>query len=261
MLKINSYRIVFTSLVLFIVIIIVFLAKKWYKEGFTSTNNSYTAVIIEPREHPALEFVLKNFLHNLNKDWRFIIFHGNKNEKYVNNIIDTQLSKYKERITLKSLNVDNLTITEYNKLLVSKEFYKDIPTEIFLIFQTDTLICEEHKELIHTFINYDYVGAPWNNGGVGNGGLSLRRKSKMLEVIQKCPYDGNPEDVYFAESCPSIYRKKPSFEEAKTFSVENVYNDVSFGVHKPWLELNDTQLSIKNTHCKGVRKLKKLNTH
>lgn len=64
--------------------------------------------------------------------------------------------------------------------------YENIPTETFLIFQTDTLINPKYKDLIYEFIDYDYVGAPWiSNGDVGNGGLSLRKKSKMIEIIKK----------------------------------------------------------------------------
>ena len=33
-------------------------------------NNKYTAIIVEPRKHIALEFVLNNFLENLNNDWK-----------------------------------------------------------------------------------------------------------------------------------------------------------------------------------------------
>jgi len=234
-----------------------------HKEHFTTntTNNYlYTAVMVEPRKHPAFEFVMTNFLNNLSDAWGFVIFHGNKNENYINDIINNKLLKYKNRITLKKIGVDNLTVLEYSKLLASKSFYDDIPTETFLIFQTDTLICGEHKDLINEFINYDYVGAPWINGGVGNGGLSIRKKSKMLEIINKCPYKGEPEDVYFAESCSNIYRNKPSFEKAKKFSVENVYNKISFGIHKSWVYSNDKQLSVKNKQCKGLTQLKKLNS-
>ena len=47
----------------------------------------YSAVIVEPREHPALELVLDNFIQNLSNDWNFIIFHGNNNLPFINNII------------------------------------------------------------------------------------------------------------------------------------------------------------------------------
>jgi hypothetical protein len=40
----------------------------------------YTAVIIEPLRHPALQFVLKNFLENLDERWGFLVFHGADNE-------------------------------------------------------------------------------------------------------------------------------------------------------------------------------------
>ena len=226
-------------------------------ESFDGTN--YTAVIIEPREHKALEFVLHNFLTHLSDKWNFIIFHGNKNINFVNNIINNNLSNYKDRITLKNLNIDNLTLDEYNKLLVSKKFYDEIPTEIFLIFQTDTIICDNYQDLINNYIKYDYSGAPWRNKESGNGGLSLRRKSKMLEIIENCVYKNEPEDVYFSLSCPNIKRYKPSFDEAKKFSVEMVYNDISFGVHKPWLHLNKSNIDNKNKYCKNLDILKALN--
>ena len=224
-------------------------------------NNLYTAIIVEPREHKALEFVLDNFLENLSNDWNIIIFHGNKNEKYVKDIIQNKLSNHISRIKLINLNVDNLTIEEYNKLLVSRKFYDYIPTEIFLIFQTDTIICNEYKSNINNYLEYDYVGAPWKHlkMKVGNGGLSLRRKSKMLEIIDNCPYkDKLNEDLYFTQECPEIDRNIPIWQDATHFSVETVYEDKSFGVHKPWGSLGDIT-DKKNIFCKGYDKLVELN--
>ena len=219
----------------------------------------YTAVIIEPREHKALEFVLENFLENLSDNWDFIIFHGNNNISYINNILDTKLYKYKDRIKLINLNVDNLSIRNYNNLLVSPEFYKSIPTEVFLIFQTDSMICKDSKDLINKFIKYDYTGAPLKCKLVGNGVLSLRRKSKMLEILEKCEYKNEPEDVYFSKACDGISVNKPDYEESKEFSVEAIYHPNSFGVHKPWLHLKKNELKDKNNYCKGVYELTKLN--
>jgi hypothetical protein len=77
----------------------------------------------------------------------------------------------------------------YNNLLKNINLYEIIPTENFLIFQTDTLINPKYKDLIYEFINYDYVGAPWIiNNQVGNGGLSLRKKSKMIDIIKNKKY-------------------------------------------------------------------------
>jgi DNA repair ATPase RecN len=46
-------------------------------------NKKYTAIIVEPRKHKALEFVLNNFKENLNDDWIFVILCSNFNKDYV----------------------------------------------------------------------------------------------------------------------------------------------------------------------------------
>lgn len=219
--------------------------RKYIKKG---GGEKYTAIIIEPRKHKALEYVLKNFYDNLDKDkWNFIIFHGNLNKDYIENIIKKNNFNNMNMI---SLNKDNLSIGEYNKLLTSKEFYNNIPNETFLIFQTDSLINPKNKDKINNFLNYDYVGAPWNwNKHVGNGGLSLRKKTKMLEIIDKFTYDPkDPEDAYFNGyelDLNKILLNKPSYEEAQLFSSETVWNPNSFGIHSPW-KYNDLNIIKKD---------------
>jgi hypothetical protein len=183
--------------------------------------------------------------------------HGNKNINYINNIIDKNLIKYKSRITMINLEIDNLTINDYNNLLVSEDFYNNIPTEIFLIFQTDTIICKENKNLINNFLEYDYVGAPLKDHRIGNGGLSLRKKSKMIEKIKKCKYNNQNEDLFFANNCYNI--KKPTFEDSKYFSIESMINDKSFGVHKPWNNLKKGELDYLKNNCLNLDKLIELN--
>jgi hypothetical protein len=220
----------------------------------------YTAVIIEPRKHEALKFVMRNFLDNLDERWNFIIFYGNKNKEFVFNMIQNEFKNDRNRITLITLNVDNLPIEKYSKLLVSKSFYDNIPTEIFLIFQADTVICSNFKKNIYDFMNHDYVGAPWDYGEVGNGGLSLRRKSKMLEIIEKCKYDNEAEDKFFSKACDGVIFNKPTFEESKKFSTEGVYSDDSFGVHKPWLYINEADKTKLSERCKDYTRLVELNS-
>jgi hypothetical protein len=194
----------------------------------------YTAIIVEPRKHRALSYVLTNILTNLSDDWNVVVCHGTENVEFINDIISTNLDKFKYRITLHNLGVENLTLEKYNKLLTTKSFYDYIPTEMFLVFQTDSIIIPKYAFLINAFLKYDYVGAPWiHDEQVGNGGFSLRRKSKMLEIIEKVPYNyGTNEDVYFSHAPIQIY--KPTFDESKLFSVETVFSEVSFGCHKPW---------------------------
>jgi hypothetical protein len=221
-------------------------------------KQKYTAVIIEPRKHKALKYVLNNFMENLDENWNFIIFHGNNNLEYVNNIINSDLTKYKNRIVLINLNVDNLTAEQYSYLLKQSSFYENIQTETFMIFQTDSGICVNQKHLIYDFIDYDDVGAPWYHGGVGNGGLSIRKKSKMLEIIEKSQVYIELEDVFFSYQHNNIKINKPDFEKAKLFSVEQVFSKKSFGFHKAWACLNTYEYDLFKRYCPEVDIVKNL---
>ena len=48
----------------------------------------YTAIIIEPRKHKAIEFVLNNVCECLSDEWNVILFHGTTNTDYVKEIVE-----------------------------------------------------------------------------------------------------------------------------------------------------------------------------
>jgi hypothetical protein len=218
----------------------------------------YTAIIIEPRKHRALEFVLRNALDNLNSKWSVQIFHGTENELWLKEILEKSFQKDLSRITLKNLGVANLaTSLEYSKILASREFTEAIPTETFLVFQTDSMINPAHKGLIEKFIDYDYVGAPWKSMlvGVGNGGFSLRKRSTMLKIINRLgPIKNTNEDLYFSTGCLLLKAKVPSSEQAKEFSIETIYHTHSFGLHRAWAYHKDKVEELCR-QCEGLETL------
>lgn len=222
-------------------------------------------MIIEPRKHKALCFVLQNILSNLSVDWNIILFHGLKNIEYVNNILSNNIDpKQKNRISLENLNIENITRYEYSTLLKSIDFYDKIPTEIFLVFQTDSMIFERNKHLINDFLEYEYVGAPWQKtigwaaslNFVGNGGFSLRRKSKMIEIINNNPSGvTNPkylEDIFFVNN-KSL--NKPNYYKAMSFAFESVFCENAFACHAPWKFIPK---DILYTHYPELKQLRDL---
>lgn len=212
-----------------------------------------TAIIVEPRKHRALSFVLRNILENLDDTWKIQIYHGTKNQNFVEEIIAGELFPYASRISLVNLNLENLgSAEEYSRLLMSSEFISRIPTELFLIFQTDSMINSRYKDLIHTFLGYDYVGAPWKSGLVGNGGFSFRRRSKMLECI-KSGVSYNHEDMYYSNPANNLH--KPSAELAALFSIETVYSKVFFGVHNAWKYHTPEIVKEMCSNCPGLSML------
>jgi len=234
---------------------------KKIKESKTEKNlEKKTAIIVEPRKCEALPYVLSNFFENLDETWSFIIYCGNLNKDFVEEFLNK--SKGNRRVNVINLNVNNLPIDKYNDLFLSQFFYDNIKTEIFLVFQTDTLILKKTNYFINYFYKFDYCGAPWskktvedwknfspitelNYSCVGNGGLSLRKKSKMLEILKD--YNENiflekNEDVIFSGLLTNKVKiKKPSDIEAMFFSVEAVFSPYSFGIHKLWEYLDENK--------------------
>jgi hypothetical protein len=234
-------------------------------------DNKYTAIIIEPRKHKALDFVLYNACFCLNNEWNILLFHGNSNFEYSSKIVEELNSLFENRIKMVNLNVDNLNSIEYSKLLATKSIIYDyIETEMFLVFQTDSMIFKENAHLIYDFLQYDYVGSPWRvttyqptleGGFIGNGGFSLRNKNKMLEIIEKIDWNNlteltdKLEDLYFSRKYDNIYVKKPEYSKACTFSVDEVFSEIAFACHKPWWHSHFEALKSIYPDCEILQNL------
>ena len=221
-----------------------------------------TVVLVEPRKHRALEFVIRNVLESLEDGiWKLQLCHGIQNENWVRRILERpSLQPFRHRIELRNLGVENLASpAEYSRIVASRKFTEGIPTETFLMVQTDSMICPQWRHLLYKFLPYDYVGAPWpwEHLKVGNGGFSLRKKSKMLEIIDAHPpFTGLYEDHFFSAHA----RFKPSPEEAREFSIEQVYHPRSFGVHKVWAHQPAERLPALIYQCDGLQTLIDLQT-
>ncbi|MGP1501683.1 DUF5672 family protein [Bergeyella cardium] len=190
-------------------------------------------------------------------------------------------------------------IQGYNQLMLNLKFYKTFCRKYLLIYQTDALVFSDELSYWCTK-NYDYIGAPWlrsreniplikkifdkavyfikktvnyrNNGkwqkdksllynNVGNGGFSLRKREKFIEVLERLdkvvkiysePINQSEfyaEDVFFSVEPErnGIPFSKPDFKEACAFSIENKpekameYNrgKLPFGCHR-WNKENKT---------------------
>jgi hypothetical protein len=202
----------------------------------TRHPNNCCAVIVEPRISQDMEYILRNVNH-FTRGWKIVWFHGKGNVMQAQ-----QLAQKLPGLQLIQLPVYDLK-QGYNELLTSKAFWLQIPCENILIFQTDVVLL---RTGIEEFLKYDYVGAPWYFGGFGNGGLSFRKKSKMLAVLQKFPYTpqaGN-EDIYFVQSLQKMPGSiLPTIQKAGDFSVETVFYPKPLGLHNAWNYLSHAQIS------------------
>jgi hypothetical protein len=133
---------------------------------------------------------------------------------------------------IKYVNDVNIKSTsDYSALLMTKAFWESFDTEDILIFQHDSALL---RTGIEEFLGYDYIGATWwFEPYVGNGGLSLRKKSAMLHILDNYNlHKEMPEDVYFAYGCRDLGLKLAPIEAADKFSVESKFVLGSMGYHQ-----------------------------
>lgn len=203
--------------------------------------------------NPKLAVDVLNFCSKLIKFNKIILISENAPENITSNI---------EHVSLQ-IN----SIPDYNKFIL-KDLNNYVNTSHCLIVQNDGFIINPHLWQ-DEFLDYDYIGAPWNLNGmrvwkrtnrIGNGGFSLRSK-KLLSYTQKIDnIDYNkPEDVtnsLIIENNKEF--KYPSVDIAVKFSLEDPLEDfpydfnTCFGFHGKYGYNNLLKL------CPNVLNIKKL---
>lgn len=100
-------------------------------------------------------------------------------------------------VLLGALDLPHVTnYAAYNKFEVL-ELYKYFDTTHCLLIQHDGFVMRPFS-WTDEFLRYDYIGAPWRDGVVGNGGFSLRSKKFCKLTSRLIGEDGNyaPGDVF-----------------------------------------------------------------
>jgi len=202
------------------------------------------AVILEPRPLPGLEYVVRNIMHFLGEEWGLCIVTSQKNRDFL-------YSTFRDWQTVQTrfFEQENLTREEFRNMRKSIPYWESLPGKQLLCFEADTLMC---RRGIEDYLQYDYVGAPWRKSlalsdkiRVGNGGLSLRSKQTMIDMIRL----GRPKVIPSEDSYFSIHLhlhqedyNLPDLKTANTFAVETMYYPTPLGIHKPWLYLSTAEI-------------------
>ena len=63
------------------------------------------------------------------------------------------------------------------------------------------------------------------------------------------------EDLFFASNHPNIIVKKPEYDKAVLFAVDEVFSEETFACHKPWLHYHFEILKIIYPECDVLRQL------
>lgn len=166
------------------------------------------AVIVETRPLGNLPLIISSHMKMLDHTWGLTIYHGDKNKNMI----------YDNFPEARKIQVGKMGRKEYNNLLTSYEFWDSLPYEKVLIFQHDSLLL---RKGMRDFLKWDYIGAPWGGNRIGgNGGLSLRSRAAMMDIIKSCSRHTGNEDVYFSGNLQGTKKKYAPFKVCREFSCE-----------------------------------------
>lgn len=190
--------------------------------------------------------VIRNFMYYMNPlGWNLIIMSCSAHKQQIRkDFPNSRFIPLDESILSKNPQTGeyNITIQDYNQLLKSISFWNTMPEKV-AIFQKD---CFMYKMFPDYFSEcYDYAGANFYNtpsplyGGI-NGGFSLRRRSVMIECIEKVRIS-NPdipdlekrlnEDVYFTHACEQLKKLVPDKITRTFLSIEIDLNTETCAYH------------------------------
>lgn len=263
--------------------------EKWAKNLFNQkidTKLNCGCLIIEDRVNTLTRFCILNTLFMTSLKMKIYIYTTEKSYKPMMDLF-ADLSRFVEIIQLNINNADlnHIDVPIYNFIFKNSLFWKSIPFEKILVFQSDSLLIEPFD---FSMFNYDYVGAPFSeekhlstcfpsfssdlsyekagrwgtqvfNRGIpdklsyGNGGLSIRNRDFMVKVCEaEKSLEGENEDIFFSRFINKYSSNIAPLDVARRFSCECDYQR-TIGFHASYLYLSpENQSEIYQRHVRYI---------
>lgn len=151
-------------------------------------------VIVEPRKHHLLQYVLSNFHENMPLHYDLYVFHGKSAGPFARAAVAAANVTLRRRVYYRQLEEDDMDPKEpqlgqpwlvpYNLLLRTPDFWHQIDAENILVFQTDSVLCAGSPWRIQDFEHLGYIGCG-RGTEVSYTALSLFRAASF----SLCPTD------------------------------------------------------------------------
>ncbi|KAG5184798.1 hypothetical protein JKP88DRAFT_180946 [Tribonema minus] len=207
-----------------------FLVSKYWGKACLHRNlaqNTRVAVIVETRDAFFLPLVIANTVDKLGADWNLHVIAPAE--------VLASLRKSLPECEFASTTLacpTKISTSQYSALLRRRSFWSRIREEIILVFQLDVVMLRGVPAWAES---YDYIGAPCgvlDDKYVINGGLSLRKKSAMLQLSgDDSMSESEAEDIFFTRELRSAGAALPSIRDATRFACESIYEKECCGVH------------------------------
>jgi len=210
------------------------------------------AFLVETRPIPHLPALFVHMMSVVPPEWHFLFMGSNESISHMRSsrVISQHETTGKLEMRLLPEKYSVTSRESISQMFTDPDLYsKDLaPAEHLLVFQPDSIFCVNSEQSLNDWLEWDWVGAPWGptiQFG-GNGGLSLRKVSRILEVLGKWKRrkgDGALEDLWLAQRLESLDGSRlPNATISKRFSVESVWDDRPMGYHVGWLGVHHEQI-------------------
>ena len=116
-------------------------------------ESSLYAVYVDNKQHPYLEYVLRNVMYFLGPKWGLQIFVWPENKAFVKRIV-----KDWNYVHVTEVPEETYEGNPVDAVKRSTGFWDRVKGDKQLFFDIDTLLCNRN---VDNFLGYDYIGAPW----------------------------------------------------------------------------------------------------
>ena len=197
------------------------------------------AVIVEDRPLPNLVPLILHFSSVLGSEWPIVLF---TTDNFVTDSTPLFRAINEGRVFVKKLpfEVKASDPNSISAFLTKPWIWNQLaPTDHVLLFQSNSIICGNSPMMVEDFMQYSFISAPVNYHQQGqdyNGGLSLRDRNLMLEIIEASEGEKGMgcgihfEDQWFYQKLAMLVpnedgtprAKLPDIEIAKRFAVKGI---------------------------------------
>jgi hypothetical protein len=158
--------------------------------SFNGTLATKAAVIVETQFRTNLIPLVLHFSGVLGPSWPILIYTSMESVGQFS--ASAALNRYLKSGTVQIRMLPQTVLftnsDSVNEFMTTKWLWEDLaPAKHILIFQSDSMLCANAARSVDDYFAYDFVGAPVaKNLGKGyNGGLSLRKRSTTLNILEK----------------------------------------------------------------------------
>lgn len=214
------------------------------------------AAIIENRPSMSLLPLILHFSSVLGPEWPIVLFTSLSLSNFSDSAAFRQ-GIYDGRFRIQALPAD-VGFKDHHavsRFLTLPWFWEQLaPADHVLMFQADSIICANSPQKVENYLKYDMIGAPIKSGmGQGyNGGLSLRNRNIILDIIKKHDwqeaYDARKLKIQQDEENARKAQAEAEKQEKEKSEKENQEQPQKRGIHTdifpdnwtpPWEDYED----------------------